>query len=421
MPNLKKTAKRAAKGVARGAAKIARDPAVQAAVKGLAKQAAKQVKQQARRQAGPAVSKLLGLGDYYMKGSRNIHAGNLPSSALRVSNSTVYEREEFVGSIISNHTSLKTTFNKFRVNPGNYAVFNAGSQIALQYQSYVPLGCEFVYKSTSANALNSTNTALGKVCLAAQYNSFARDWDSFVELENASDSVTVNPSENAILGVECNPAKRGSRTLYVSATDPGTAGKPFYDLGDVFVATTGVQGIDVPLGDLFVRYKWRLFDPIVRDTTFPNLTIFATGSNASANDTLATAPTVTEDVTTKTGATLTWAANSLTIAGLRPLVGRARVTVQLNKFGSNGARTGPTCAFTGTYRGVPVTPTADTLDINSQSPANAGSVGNAVFTATQLYPVDTDTIIITFTPGVGVAGDTFRALFTISPGETSDF
>lgn len=419
----KQLLKKAGKSLKNLGRKVANDPEIRK----LIADTASQVKHETLNGVRAGMSsysggRITGSGDYTWKTSPNINGS--VGRPLAVASSLVIEREEFITPIVSHATAKKLTIQKFRVNPGNYLTHPWGSAIAAGYESYVPISAQILFYSTSGDALNSTDSSLGKVVLAAQYNSYARDWDSFTELENANDSVCGAPSNNLILGLECKKSLRGAQSLYVSSTDPASSGKGFYDLCDFYVATTGLQGQNVRVGDLKIRYRYRLFNPIQRDTELPDVSIFASGTNASANDMLAVTTSITavENLTTKLGGTLTWAANSLTVAGLRPFVGKVRLSVLHNKYGGNGARTGPTSVtVAATGLGVALTVTADTLNIDNGSPANAGAVGSSQYIGSFQLPVETDSFSITFAGAVGVASDAFRSLFLLTAAESSDF
>lgn len=422
----KKKAKQLLKQVGRSLKKAGKKVANDKEVRQLIGQTASQVKQEMLNGIRAGMSsysggRITGSGDYIWKTSSNINGS--VGRPLAVSNSLVIEREEFITPIVSSATAKGLTIQKFRVNPGNYLTHPWGSAIAGGYESYVPLSAQVLFYSTSGDALNSTDSSLGKVVLAAQYNSYARDWDSFTELENANDSVCGAPSNSLILGLECKKSLRGAQSLYVSSTDPNSAGKGFYDLCDFYVATVGLQGASVRVGDLKIRYRYRLFNPIQRDTEFPDVSILGTGSNASAGDALAVTSSVTayENASTKLGATLAWGVNSLTVSRFRPLVGRVRIAILLSKYGANGARTGHSCAVTASALGTALTVSSDTLNIDNPSPANAGAVGSSTYVGSFQLPVETDSFVIAFSGGTGVAGDAFRLEVLLSAAETSDF
>jgi hypothetical protein len=83
------------------------------------------------------------------------------------SNRTIVKHREFIGNI---QGSTSFSINTFNVNPGDEQTFPWLSALAVNYEKYRPIGVIFEFKSTSANALNSTNTALGTVMMCPRYN-----------------------------------------------------------------------------------------------------------------------------------------------------------------------------------------------------------------------------------------------------------
>jgi hypothetical protein len=418
----KKLLKKAKKLAKKAARKVANDPQVRE----LARNTASQLKQQLLGGIRAEMSaytggRITGSGDGTYKTSSNLY----PVGARvkrEVGKSVVIEREEFIAPVVSHTTAKGLTITKYRYNPASFVIGNEMARTALGFEHYEPLQITIIYDSTSGDALNSTDSSLGKVCLAAQYNTFARDWDSFVELENAADSVCGAPSENLALLVECKPSRRSNRLYLVSETDPNSAAKPFYDHCDFYVASVGLQGQAVRIGDLKIRHKVRFSDPVYRDTTMPDVVIFATGSVASANDPLSTTPTVTENATTRLGCTLAWTTTTLTITNLKPFVGRVRLQASYAKLGSSVAsREAPSAAFTGTALGTAVTVANDVLTLDVASQTNAGNTSSALYLASKVYPVETDKIVITFSGGAGNASDTYRFMVSMMAAELSDF
>jgi hypothetical protein len=405
------------------AKKLANDPKVKQVIRKEVKMAKRRAMLELNAATGGVSGKILGMGDYHFS-SNFKGAASGPKRALSVANSIIIEREEFIIPVVTDSTvgGKKTKIQKFRVNPGNYITFPWGSQVALGYESYEPLGIQFIFDSTSGELVSGTDTSLGKVCMAAQYNSYARDWDTFIELENANDSVCCATSESAILGIENKPSLRGAKTLYVSQSDPVSAGKGFYDICDVYVATTGLQGVSVRVGDLKIRYRIKLFNPIVRDSEVPSMNIQASFANASANDTLATTTaTLQENLTARhAGATLTWTANTLAVANLRPTVGRMLLTVQLQKFGTVGTRVGGSCAYTCSYLGASLTPVASFVNLDQGYPTSVSSAQSA-YSGAQILPAEIDSFTLTFSGFTGVSSDNSRLIITMSPYDTSDF
>lgn len=283
----KSKAKKLAKKLASQAVKAVRTVAANDDVKALVGQVKSLVKQQAKNRLLSGVNTVLGTrlrgnGDYYT--SSNIHSsGRMLKSAMSVSSSVTIEREEYIGKVISNATAKQAVIESYRINPGSLVTFPWGSSVALGYESWEPLGMQIVFDSTSGNALNSVDTSLGKVAIAIQYNTFANPWDTFNEVENANDSCTVVPSDNMIVGVECKSSLRGAKTLYVSTSAPSTAGRAFYDIGDFYVASTGCQGTSVVLGDLKIRYRIRLFNPIINSLALPPMIAQVSGNSGDTS------------------------------------------------------------------------------------------------------------------------------------------
>ena len=423
MGKIKKVVNKAKRAMKKGLNSVKNDPELRALVKNTASQLKGELVSGIRAGLTEASGgRITGSGDY--KVSKNVNRGNsISSRSLNVASSIVIEREEFVGQVVSSATAKGFTIQKFRVNPGNYAAFPWGSSVALGYESWEPLSMQFMLKSTSGDSLNSTDTSLGKVCLAAQYNTYARDWDSFPELENANDSVVGKPSDNLLLGIECKKTLRGAKTLYVSQQDPLTSGKPFYDLCDVYVASIGLQGMNVRVSDLFVRYRVKLFNPIVRDSETPDMSFGVQGTIPDTTHALSLTGTIVENLSTKVGGSLTITSTSVLTGVVRPLNGRVRLCIQWGVVGSSTTRTPPTVVVTASSLDVPLTVTDDvslTASAVYFHPATSAGVG-CVSVRNVVLPVNTDTFVITFGTPTLAASDVYQVTATLTPYESSDF
>jgi hypothetical protein len=66
--------------------------------------------------------------------------------------------------------STAFTNTSFNINPSNALLFPWLSNIAANFSEYRFKNLRFCFNSTSANALNSTNTALGQVIMTTNYN-----------------------------------------------------------------------------------------------------------------------------------------------------------------------------------------------------------------------------------------------------------
>lgn len=206
---------------------------------------------------------ITGSGDYQIK-NNVFMKGRLPQM-VNVSNGggTVIRYSEYLTDIITDPIANTFMIQSFLINAANQDTFPFLSQIAQNYEQYSIEGMIFEYKSTSADALNSTNTALGSVMLATQYDVADPVFSSKAEMLNYEFSKSVKPSENVLHMIECAPNQTVLSDLYtLSSVDPPAGRDPrFYHLGRFSIATTGFQGTSVNIGQLHVTYQVRLMKP----------------------------------------------------------------------------------------------------------------------------------------------------------------
>jgi len=155
----------------------------------------------------------------------------------------------------------------FPLNPGDPTTFPWLSKIAENFQQYRIHGLVFEFLSTSANALSSTNTALGQVIMATAYNSAEPPFRSKTEMENTEFVSIARQSQSMLHPVECKPSLTSVDVLYIrdSTEIPDNQDVRLYDLGNFQIATVGQQGDDVVIGELWVSYDIELLKPTVVD------------------------------------------------------------------------------------------------------------------------------------------------------------
>lgn len=170
---------------------------------------------------------------------------------------------EYIGDVYSSATPGALQVNSFYINPSDLLTFPQISQMAAAlFQQYKFMGCIFEFKSFSADALNSTNTALGTVVAAVNYDSTDPIPTTRAQMENTDWSQAFKPSNSFIVPVECDRKETfGGGLLYTrqSSNIPSGEDRRLYDLARLDIATVGVQGASVNLGSLYVTYKLRLF------------------------------------------------------------------------------------------------------------------------------------------------------------------
>jgi len=203
---------------------------------------------------------ITGQGDYKVQ-ANTIMLDTVP--AFLNNNSTRICKKEYLGDIISAASALTFKSQVFNINPGNSNTFPWLSPIARNWQQYRFHGLVFMFKTMSADALNSVNTALGSIVMATQYNALEEAFTNKQTMENSVFSSSTKPSVSVLHPIECMRSKNVLSDLYIDDPDQDVAGGDprLYDLGNFTIASVGVQGAGVNLGELWVSYDVELIKP----------------------------------------------------------------------------------------------------------------------------------------------------------------
>lgn len=211
--------------------------------------------------AGDAFSKVLGLGAYSVKNNvlvEEMVTGKQVPVMHSSDESVIIRHREYIADISSTTAFTNRTFS---VNPGLASTFPWLASIASNFEQYKWRGLIFEFKSTSANALNSTNTALGSVSIASEYNVNGAPFINKSQVLNNMWTCTAKPSETFIHPIECAPEFCATTSLYVrSAAPAGHQDLRLYDLVNVQVVTDGSQAA-ANVGELWCSYEIELFKP----------------------------------------------------------------------------------------------------------------------------------------------------------------
>lgn len=209
---------------------------------------------------------LTGMGDYEVK--QNALLVQDPPPMINQSNKggTIIRHREYLRDIFTSTTPGAFQLDNFYINPGDANTFPWLSQIAPNYEQYQIEGMIFEYRSMSADALNSTNTALGSVVMATNYDSLDTLFQNKSEMENYEFGASCKPSVDMMHPIECAPRQTTLTELYTRAGGiPAGADRRFYDLGNFQIATVGFQAASVNIGELWVSYQVRLMKPKLYD------------------------------------------------------------------------------------------------------------------------------------------------------------
>lgn len=213
---------------------------------------------------GDKVGTLLGLGAYEVrKNSFVLPEGLDPPSMHTRSGDTIIAHREYITDILTSSTPGAFNVQSFKINPGVSSTFPWLSEIASSYEEYEMLGCVFEFKSTSSDALNSTNTALGYVLQGTNYNAAAPNFLNKLAMLNTQYSTDCKPSQSCLHPIECDPHYNPMMSQYVRAgAVPAGEDPKTYDLGNYQIATGGMQAASVVIGELWVTYQIALRKPV---------------------------------------------------------------------------------------------------------------------------------------------------------------
>lgn len=178
----------------------------------------------------------------------------------------VVSHREYIQDISS---SVPFIGENFPLNPGIQQTFPWLSQIADNFEEWIPEAIIFEYKTTSSNTVvNTTNSnpGLGTVIVATQYNSLNREFGNKQQMENYENAVSVDPSRSVVHAIECAKGQTPVQPLYVRTGPPVASATSsndlrFYDHGVTTIATVGQQTNNFVIGELWVSYRIRFLKP----------------------------------------------------------------------------------------------------------------------------------------------------------------
>jgi len=209
--------------------------------------------------AGHLIDRITGVGDYTVKTNTLIKASPVPSfgkGCIRL------QHREMLGNIKSSSNFV----NYFTdINPGLPNMFPWLSQIAQNFEMYKFHGLIFEFVSTSGDALSSTNTALGKIIMATDYNVLDPQFANEQQMYATEFSNGGKPAANLLHAVECAPPESPLKLYYVrNGAAPEGSDLRFYDLGKFQLAVVGCQDVGHNIGELWVSYDVSLCKPSIQ-------------------------------------------------------------------------------------------------------------------------------------------------------------
>lgn len=254
--------------------------------------------------------RVTGFGDYTVRANSIVYNRDaVPKFKGDGSNTIRIPRKEFISDVRGSKNFVK---REFRINPGVGTTFPWLSKLAGQFEQYVVQGMVFEFKTTSATAIGSTNTSLGTVVMATQYNSLAADYTNKQQMENADFSNSCVPCESMLHAIECDPMQTQCSGIFNVADPSATLSNAdirLYDIGAFSIATQGMQADNSIVGELWVSYDIVFMKP--RQTNVDDLADGYVLSNLSVSNPAGTiaVPYPCNDQFTSYVATGSWAIN----------------------------------------------------------------------------------------------------------------
>lgn len=177
---------------------------------------------------------------------------------------------EYIGDVLSSstNTSGSSSFSllPLYINPGNPQLFPWGSTIAMNYSNFRFRAIKFEFISTSATALNSTNTALGLVFGRVQGDATISPDVNSLQMLNSHGTHKANPSQSWQYIVDCTKTAGALGTMSQISSPTGLPSNQdsrlFYPNGFFELASQGMQANNVNLGQLYVTYVVDLIRPV---------------------------------------------------------------------------------------------------------------------------------------------------------------
>lgn len=221
--------------------------------------------------AGALFKKITGFGDYKIVSntlSEPLRTDSLPSFTKSGRGMRVVHRE-YLGDVITSPVAGGFKIAQYPIQPALASVFSWLGPVAGQFDEYQVLGMVFEFKSNSYDALASTNTASGTVIMTTQYNVLAPPFTNKLQMEQYEFTCSAKPSVDIMHPVECARGESPTYTL-TTRTSVAPGDLRLYDLGTFNLATVGMQGTNVNVGELWVSYDINLLKPRIN----PSLGLF---------------------------------------------------------------------------------------------------------------------------------------------------
>lgn len=236
------------------------------------------------------IKAISGKGDYVIHSnsistkSEVTEGSDLVPSFKSGDRTTTVRHREYIGDLYSSPTSGGFQNTSYAINPGNLTAFPWLSVIAQNFDQWRPNGIVICFKSTSAN-WNGTNQQLGTVIMASDYDLTDPAYSSKIEMENTEFAVSGRSCDSILHPLECNPDERQVKILKCRGITNPTDNKQWYDLCNFQIATFGVTGESVNLGEIWITYDITFYKEQLNGNLFGNALLQLSGQSPGATAT----------------------------------------------------------------------------------------------------------------------------------------
>lgn len=217
------------------------------------------------------VPSIQGMGAYNISNIRHnvLLKPDIPEvrNSVYVEGGTIIRHREYLGAITSSAVASQFKIQSFSLNPAQAETFPWLSTIAQNYEEYKPNGLSFEFRSTASDAIaSSTNLALGQIMMCTQYDPTDPVFTDDISLLNYTWAQSGKVSDNVCHYVECDPKQSPLSHLYTRTDAPSNdSDLRFSDFGTFSIASSGLQGTNVQIGQLWVTYEFIMYKPKIAD------------------------------------------------------------------------------------------------------------------------------------------------------------
>ncbi len=311
----------------------------------------------------------------------------VPSFKGKTRETRVMHRE-YLGDVISSSTSGAFSNTTYKINPGVVTSFPWLSVIAQNFDQWRPNGIVVCFKSTSS-VYNGSSQALGTVIIASDYDLTDASYSSKIEMENSEFAVSAKCSDNILHPIECAIGERQVKLLKCRGVTTPTDNLQWYDLCNLQVATQGITGTSVNLGELWITYDISFFKEQLYGNLFGN-SILAHKMYATAGVSTSAYFGTSQNEDSSNTLDLTYGTSTITFPSN---LSAGSYIFHITWFGTSTACTTPTLAYTSNCSAGPgIFGSSDTSNI---SPVSTTVGFQKCFTVTLTGP----SAVLTFSSG----------------------